>query len=178
MRPLPTSLSFEAGATLPYCGMVVWDMLVSMGGLGPNQESKGYLFMSFHQICITYISIGKSVFIWGGVRALERLAVQLCTHWGCEVTCVAPLYTHEYLHTLGAKMVINDDMAELARVLQTGKRCGVLLLPWFNNTRHCFSRFDVVVNTAGLLAEDLCLSLARDDGRVVSALIQPPGLKE
>jgi len=143
VRPLPTSLSFEAGATLPYCGMVVWDMLVSMGGLGPNQESKG-----------------KSVFIWGGVRALERLAVQLCTHWGCEVTCVAPLYTHEYLHTLGAKMVINDDMAELARVLQTGKR------------------FDVVVNTAGLLAEDLCLSLARDDGRVVSALIQPPGLKE
>ena len=42
----------------------------------------------------------------------------------------------------------------------------------------CFIRFDVVVNTAGLLAEDLCLSLARGDGRVVSALIQPPGLKE
>eukprot|EP00091_Calanus_sinicus_P020224 TRINITY_DN5419_c0_g1_i1.p1 TRINITY_DN5419_c0_g1~~TRINITY_DN5419_c0_g1_i1.p1 ORF type:complete len:157 (+),score=11.96 TRINITY_DN5419_c0_g1_i1:207-677(+) len=57
-------------------------------------------------------------------------------------------------------MVINDDMGELARIITTGKR------------------FDVVVNTAGLLAEDLCLSLARDDGRVVSALIQPPGLKE
>jgi len=143
VRPLPPGLSFEAGATLPYCGMVVWDMLVSMGGLGPAPETKG-----------------KSVFIWGGVRALERLAVQLCTHWGCEVTCVAPLYTHEYLHSLGAKMVINDDLAELAKILSTGKR------------------FDVVVNTAGLLAEDLCLSLARGDGRVVSALIQPPGLKE
>jgi len=143
VRPLPVGLSFEAGATLPYCGMVVWDMLVTMGDLGPMPNTKG-----------------KSVFIWGGVRALERLAVQLCAHWGCEVTCVAPLYTHEYLQSLGAKMVINDDMAELARLLATGKR------------------FDVVVNTAGLLAEDLCLSLARDDGRVVSALIQPPGFKE
>ena len=42
VRPLPSSLSFEAGATLPYCGMVVWDMLVSMGGLGPSLETKGH----------------------------------------------------------------------------------------------------------------------------------------
>jgi len=143
VRPLPPGLSFEAGATLPYCGMVVWDMLVSMGGLGPYPESKE-----------------KSVFIWGGVRALERLAVQLCTHWGCEVTCVAPLYTHEYLYSLGAKIVISDDMMDLGQLLATGKR------------------FDVVVNTSGLLSEDLCLSVAKDNGRVVSALIQPPGMKE
>ena len=45
-------------------------------------------------------------------------------------------------------------------------------------TDNLLSRFDIVVNTAGLLAEDLCLSLAREDGRVVSALIQPPGFKE
>jgi len=144
VRLLPPGLSYEAGATLPYCGMVVWDMLVTMGGLGPHHHD----------------TKGKTVFIWGGVRALERLAVQLCTYWGCEVTCVAPLYTHEYLHTLGAKTVISDDMAELSQVITSGKR------------------FDIVVNTAGLLAEDLCLSLAREDGRVVSALIQPPGFKE
>jgi len=144
VRPLPPGLSFEAGATLPYCGMVVWDMLVTMGGLGPSDNA----------------SKGKTVFIWGGVRALERLVVQLATHWGCQVTCVAPLYTHEYLHTMGATRVISDDMGELAQIISSGVR------------------FDVVVNTAGLLAEDLCLSLAKEDGRVVSALIQPPGFKE
>ena len=43
VRPLPPGLSFEAGATLPYCGMVVWDMLVTMGGLGPSDNaSKGW----------------------------------------------------------------------------------------------------------------------------------------
>ena len=38
-------------------------------------------------------------------------------------------------------------------------------------------RYDVVVNTAGLLAEDLCLALTKPDGRVVTALTQPPGLR-
>ena len=56
------------------------------------------------------------------MRALERLVVQLATHWGCEVTCVAPLYTHEYLHTMGAKMVIGDDMTELAQIISSGVR--------------------------------------------------------
>ena len=40
-----------------------------------------------------------------------------------------------------------------------------------------FPRYDVVVNTAGLLAEDLCLALTKPDGRVVTALTQPPGLR-
>ena len=65
---------------------------------------------------------GARVFIWGGVRALERLCVQLCSEWGCEVTCVGPLYTHQYLASLGAAHVLPDDMADLARLLQTGKR--------------------------------------------------------
>ena len=29
--------------------------------------------------------LGKKVFIYGGVRALERLSIQLCSVWGCEV---------------------------------------------------------------------------------------------
>ena len=45
--------------------------------------------------------------------------------------------------------------------------------------RKLFLRFDIVLNTGGLLAEDLCLSLtAPGSGRVVSALVQPPGFKE
>ena len=68
------------------------------------------------------IFTGRSVFIWGGVRALERLSVQLCREWGCHVTCLAPLYTHQYLASLGAAHVLPDDMADLARLLQTGKR--------------------------------------------------------
>ena len=39
------------------------------------------------------------------------------------------------------------------------------------------ARYDVVVNTAGLLAEDLCLALTKPEGRVVTALTQPPGLR-
>ena len=35
----------------------------------------------------------------------------------------------------------------------------------------------LVVNTAGLLAEDLCLAFTKPDGRVVTALTQPPGLR-
>jgi len=143
VRPLPHSLSFEGGATLPYCGMLAWDMLVTAGGLGPEEKSRG-----------------KEVFVWGGVRALERLAVQLCVHWGCKVTCVAPLYTHQYLTSLGATTVVTDDMAELGKLAAAG------------------SRFDVVVNTAGLLAEDLCLALTKMEGRVVTALTQPPGMRE
>jgi len=144
VRKLPDELSFEGGATLPYVGMVCWDLLVSLGGLGPYPSSRG-----------------KKVFIYGGVRALERLSIQLCSVWGCEVTCVAPLYTHEYLITLGAHSVIGDDMSEISKLVASGKR------------------FDIVLNTGGLLAEDLCLSLtAPGSGRVVSALVQPPGFKE
>ena len=62
------------------------------------------------------------MFIWGGVRALERLSVQLCAVWGCKVTCVAPTYTHEYLLSLGAHSVIGDDMVEINRLVATGKR--------------------------------------------------------
>merc|ERR1712098_493322 len=42
VRLLPSGLSYETGATLPYCGMVVLDMLVTMGGLGPHHhDTKG-----------------------------------------------------------------------------------------------------------------------------------------
>lgn len=144
VRKMPDELSFEGGATLPYVGMVCWDMLVTLGGLGPYPSSQG-----------------KTVFIWGGVRALERLSVQLCALWGCKVTCVAPTYTQEYLLSLGAFAVIGDDMVEINRLLATEKK------------------FDVVMNTGGLLSEELCLSLTEpESGRVVSALVQPPGFKE
>ena len=33
VRSLPAPLSFEGGATLPYCGMLAWDMLVTAGCL-------------------------------------------------------------------------------------------------------------------------------------------------
>ena len=36
VRPLPAPLSFEGGATLPYVGMVAWDMLVTLGDIGPS----------------------------------------------------------------------------------------------------------------------------------------------
>ena len=64
----------------------------------------------------------KTVFIWGGVRALERLSVQLCAVWGVRVTCVAPRYTHEYLLSLGAAEVMEDEMAEVERIIQSGRR--------------------------------------------------------
>ena len=41
VRRLPDSLTFEGGATLPYSGMVVWDLLVTSGGLGPGPQSTG-----------------------------------------------------------------------------------------------------------------------------------------
>ena len=41
VRPLPPGLSFEAGATLPYVGMVCWDLLVNMASLGPFPSSRG-----------------------------------------------------------------------------------------------------------------------------------------
>ena len=56
------------------------------------------------------------------MRALERLSVQLCKEWGCQVTCLAPLYTHHYLTSLGAAHVLPDDMAHLAKLIQTGQR--------------------------------------------------------
>ena len=42
VRPLPACVTFEGGATLPYSGMVSWDMLVTCGGLGPRTESRGW----------------------------------------------------------------------------------------------------------------------------------------
>lgn len=144
VRLLPASVSFEGGATLPYSGMVAWDMLVTCGGLGPRTQSRD-----------------KTVFIWGGVRALERLSVQLCAIWGARVTCVAPRYTHEFLLALGAHEVIEDEMTEVDKILRSGKR------------------FDVVMNTGSVLSEALCLALASPShGRVVSSLVQPPGFKE
>ena len=47
VRKLPMDLSFEGGATLPYIGMVSWDMLVTLGGLGPFPSSRGVLLEFF-----------------------------------------------------------------------------------------------------------------------------------
>jgi len=143
VRPLPASLSFEGGATLPHAGLVAWDLLVTSAGLGPYPASKD-----------------KHVFIWGGVRALERLCVQLCAVWGCDVTCVAPVYTHDYLRTLGASHLVEDDPRDIKELLKSNKR------------------YDVVVNTSGLLAEDLCLALTSAQGKVVTTLTATPGLSE
>lgn len=41
VRPLPAPLSFEGGATLPYVGMVAWDMLVTLGDIGPSTAAGG-----------------------------------------------------------------------------------------------------------------------------------------
>ena len=41
VRPLPVSVSFEGGATLPYSGLVAWDLLVTLGALGPSTQSRG-----------------------------------------------------------------------------------------------------------------------------------------
>ena len=43
VRKMPDELSFEGGATLPYVGMVCWDMLVTLGGLGPYPSSQGIM---------------------------------------------------------------------------------------------------------------------------------------
>ena len=48
VRLLPASVSFEGGATLPYSGMVAWDMLVTCGGLGPRTQSRGLIFPSLN----------------------------------------------------------------------------------------------------------------------------------
>ena len=56
VRQLPSGLSFEAGATLPYVGMVCWDLLVTMAKLGPYPETRGtnipacYIFEVLKQI--------------------------------------------------------------------------------------------------------------------------------
>ena len=148
VRLLPASVSFEGGATLPYSGMVAWDMLVTCGGLGPRTQSRGLIFPSLNMnftrdgllikptdeegFLTSYILStsyqlklnvsDKTVFIWGGVRALERLSVQLCAIWGARVTCVAPRYTHEFLLALGAHEVIEDEMTEVDRILRSGRR--------------------------------------------------------
>lgn len=54
VRRLPASVSFEGGATLPYSGMVAWDMLVTCGGLGPSSESRGGYLIYIHD----YILLG------------------------------------------------------------------------------------------------------------------------
>jgi len=143
IRILPASLTFETGATLPHTGLMAWDLLVKSGGLGPYPAS-----------------VGKKVFIWGGVRAVERLCVQLCRVWGCQVTCIAPLYTHDYLRSLGASVLLDDDSQTVKDLLKSD------------------IRYDVVVNTSGLVAEELCLALSTPDGRVVTTLTSTPGLQE
>lgn len=59
VRPMPSSLSFEAAATMPYVSMVVWELLVNNGGVVPEKSE------------------GKRIFIWGGLRGTEKLAIQL-----------------------------------------------------------------------------------------------------
>lgn len=61
VRTMPQSLSFESAATLPYSSMFAWELLVSHGGL--NANGKG--------------NEGKRVFVWGGVRGMERILIQL-----------------------------------------------------------------------------------------------------
>jgi hypothetical protein len=55
-------------------------------------EEKDYLIINF------IFGAGKTVFLWGGVRAVERLCVQLCSVWGCQVDeyllCTQLLWQH------------------------------------------------------------------------------------
>ena len=75
VRRLPAGLSWEAAASLPWSGSQAWQLLGDLGGLQPGEGA------------------GR-VLVWGGVRPLERLVVQLAAAWGCHTTCLAPPHTH------------------------------------------------------------------------------------
>ena len=196
-------------------------------------------FVQHHEIHCCSIS-GKTVFIWGGVRALERLSVQLCAEWGCKVTHIffillssllyiqgnlrgSPLHSrvlvvsgsqlshcwrydrgqqaHCLRRTVGPAHAFKSKYSQvylqqmpsnfsfhefwLLILERSGLKlyklkflCFSFPLPLRVSTC-CFLRYDVVLNSGGLLSETLCLSLSEPEtGRVVSALIQPPGFKE
>lgn len=59
VRPMPKSLTFEDAASIPYTLMTAWEMLVTQGGIEPNNKNK------------------KKVLICGGLRPTEMVAVQL-----------------------------------------------------------------------------------------------------
>jgi ribose 5-phosphate isomerase len=77
------------------------------------------------------------------------------------VTCLAPVYTHAYLRSLGVDETVADDVKELS-----------------NHVSKEHELYDLVINTSGPVAEDFCLGLCSDTGRMVSTLTSIPGLRE
>jgi len=88
VEKLPTSLSFEGGATVPHSALQVWGALVWRGGLVPGQCS------------------GVSVLVVDGVSPTGCLAVQLAALWGASVTTIAPYRVVPLAHALGAHSVV------------------------------------------------------------------------
>ena len=48
-----------------------------------------FVFAPLENLCL-HLSV---VFVY--LKSKPFLTLQLCVHWGCKVTCVAPLYTHQ-----------------------------------------------------------------------------------
>ena len=88
--PLPPTLSFEQGATLPLalstaaCGLFQSDGLA----LAPPQEAPA--------------PTGRTVLVWGGSTSVGSNAIQLAVAAGYEVITTASPRNHDYVKRLGA----------------------------------------------------------------------------
>ncbi|KAK7867035.1 hypothetical protein R5R35_005677 [Gryllus longicercus] len=96
---------------------------------------------------------GRRVLVHTGCSAIGCLLVQLAHLWGAHVTVTCPLRATPVAQALGADCIIvcgeGGDIEK--QLLQT-------------------DLFDVVFNTVGKNAHEMCLKFCRDDGRVITTI--------
>uniref|UniRef100_A0A0A9Z009 Reticulon-4-interacting protein 1, mitochondrial n=1 Tax=Lygus hesperus TaxID=30085 RepID=A0A0A9Z009_LYGHE len=96
--PMPSSLGFEAAATLPQSATMAWDAVVNKARLS-NRNAHA-----------------KRVFVHCASTGCGWMVVQLCTAFGCEVlTATAASRFKAATKTLGASTVLSLETGELEK---------------------------------------------------------------
>ena len=96
---MPTSLSFQEAAALPYVASTVWQALVEKAGLNPQNARN------------------KRVFVQGGSGGIGSFAIQLLKAWGAYVATTCNKNNMATVKALGADHVIDYEVENYAELL-------------------------------------------------------------
>lgn len=103
VAPLPASLSFAQGATLPVAGLTAWQSVHTFGELHADQ----------------------TILVHGGSGGVGSFAVQFARAAGARVAATCSTANVEYVRSLGAELVIDYRTQDIEQALRAWAPAGV-----------------------------------------------------
>jgi NADPH:quinone reductase-like Zn-dependent oxidoreductase len=125
LAPKPQALSMEEAASIPLVALTAWQALVDIAAL----------------------RAGQKVFIQAGSGGVGTIAIQLAKHIGAYVATTASAANADWLHSLGADLVIDYKTQDFEASLRD---------------------YDLVLHSQDAKALEKSLNILRPGGRLVS----------